>query len=63
MQLSDDGPLAVQQTAGSVEPSRPWMLGLIAGDDGPLVKSALRPYSFKSECECPYDCLRDHENE
>ena len=22
-----------------------------------------RPYSFQSECECPDDCLRDHENE
>jgi hypothetical protein len=22
-----------------------------------------RPYSFLSECECPDDCLRDHENE
>jgi len=22
-----------------------------------------RPYSFLSECECPHDCLRDHENE
>jgi len=23
----------------------------------------VRPYSFLSECECPDDCLRDHENE
>ena len=22
-----------------------------------------RPYSFLTECECPDDCLRDHENE
>jgi len=22
-----------------------------------------RPYSFLSECECPDNCLRDHENE
>ena len=25
--------------------------------------TAARPYSFLSECECPADCLRDHENE
>jgi hypothetical protein len=23
----------------------------------------VRPYSFLSECECPDNCLRDHENE
>ncbi len=23
----------------------------------------VRPYSFQSECECPDNCLRDHENE
>jgi hypothetical protein len=22
-----------------------------------------RPYSFRTACECPDDCLRDHENE
>jgi hypothetical protein len=22
-----------------------------------------RPYSFQTECECPDDCPRDHENE
>jgi hypothetical protein len=27
------------------------------------ITRVLRPYSFKSACECPGDCLRDHENE
>jgi hypothetical protein len=63
MQPINDGPQPVQQTAGSSEPSHPWTLGLMAVDDGPLVKPAVRPYSYRSECECPDDCLRDHENE
>ena len=63
MQPIDDGRQLVQQTSGSAEPSHPWILGLVAVDDGPLVKAARRPYSFRSECECPHDCLRDHENE
>jgi hypothetical protein len=29
----------------------------------PRVKPAVRRYSFWAECECPDDCLRDHENE
>lgn len=28
-----------------------------------LGSAAAPPYSFLSECECPDDCLRDHENE
>jgi hypothetical protein len=32
-------------------------------DRGPRVTRVLRPYSFRSACECPDDCLRDHENE
>ncbi len=33
--------------------------------DGPdsLAEPAARGYSFWAECECPGDCLRDHENE
>lgn len=63
MQLDVDGRQAVQQTAGSAEPSHPWTLGVIAVNDGPVVKPSVRPYSYRSECECPDDCLRDHENE
>ncbi len=63
MQLIDDGRQPVQHTAGSPEPSHSWIFGLTAVDDRAIVKPAVRPYSYKSECECPDDCLRDHENE
>ena len=68
MQLNVDVPQPFQPTAGSAAPSHPWILGLIADDDplvepSPLVEPAVRPYSYTSECECPNDCLRDHENE
>jgi hypothetical protein len=39
------------------------MLGLAAFGDGPLVKLGERPFSYQTACECPDDCLRDHENE
>jgi hypothetical protein len=61
MQLNIEVRQLVQQTAGSAEPLLPWILGSV--DDGPRVEPALRPYSYTSECECPDDCLRDHENE
>ncbi len=50
-------------TVGSIEPSRLWNLGLTADDGGPLAEPAMRENSYLSECECPDDCLRDHENE
>ncbi len=53
----------VQQTVGSVEPSRPWILTLAAVDGGRLAEPAPRQISYRSECECPDDCLRDHDNE
>lgn len=34
-----------------------------APDRGTALNAEPRPYSFLSECECPDDCLRDHENE
>lgn len=61
MKLDFDERQPVQQTAGAAEPSHPWILGLV--DDGRQVQVAPRPYSYTSECECPGDCLRDHENE
>jgi hypothetical protein len=63
MQLNVDVRQPVQQTADSAQPSHPWILRLMAVDDGPLAKPAPRPYSYLAECECPDDCLRDHENE
>lgn len=56
MQLSIEVRQPNQQTAGSKELLDAWILGLV--DDGPRVE-----YSYTSECECPDDCLRDHENE
>ncbi len=61
MKLDIDMGQPVQVSGGAAEPSHPWILGLV--DDGPRVEPALRPYSYTSECECPADCLRDHENE
>ena len=63
MQLAFDTPQPAQQMAGTAEPSHPWILGLIARDDSPRTTPAGRPYSFLGDCECPDDCLRDHENE
>ena len=39
--------------------------GLVSpGADRDVPESMVsRPYSFLSDCECPADCLRDHENE
>jgi hypothetical protein len=61
MQLNIEVRQPVQQTTGSAERLNPWILGLV--EDGSRVEPALRPYSYTSECECPDDCLRDHENE
>jgi hypothetical protein len=63
MQLTVDIRQPIQQTTGSPEPSHPWILGLVAVDDDTRAAPGGRPYSFLSECECPDDCLRDHENE
>lgn len=46
-----------------LEPSHLWVLGLASDAHGASSKPARRPYSFWADCECPGDCLRDHENE
>jgi len=51
------------QTAGSSELWHRWSHGLTATDDRQLSMPGAQPYSFLSDCECPDDCLRDHENE
>jgi len=40
-----------------------WPIAVPVVDPRPLMVSGQRPYSFVAECECPFDCLRDHENE
>jgi hypothetical protein len=62
MQLIVDARQRVEPTASSAEPSNPWILGRIAADDDAF-EAEVPPYSFFAECECPGDCLRDHENE
>ena len=63
MQLTVDVRQPIRQTAGSAEPSHRWILGPTATDDGQRTRPGAQPYSFLAECECPDDCLRDHENE
>lgn len=63
MELRMDPRQPVKGTVGSMEPSLVWMLGLPTVDDGPLAEPGGRSYSYWAECECPDDCLRDHENE
>jgi hypothetical protein len=63
MQLTVDTRQPIQQATGSPEPSHPWILGLIGVDDDTRAAPGGHPYSFLSECECPDDCLRDHESE
>ncbi|MEO8571564.1 MAG: hypothetical protein ABI553_07660 [Chloroflexota bacterium] len=63
MTLEFDQRQPVRQTIGSVEPSPPWKHRLAADDGDPLVEPAVPENSYSSECECPDDCLRDHENE
>jgi hypothetical protein len=62
MQIDLDRHQPNQWTPDSATPSFPWMVGLIESD-GALPDPSTGQYSFNSECECPDDCLRDHENE
>jgi hypothetical protein len=62
MQLNFDVHPSTRPSAGSAEPSDGWVLGLAAEDSQPAM-SRTPLYSFLADCECPDDCLRDHENE
>jgi len=63
MQLNVDVHQSTPPNAGSAEASRGWIFGLVAPDDSQLAMPQALPYSFEADCECPDDCLRDHENE
>ena len=52
-----------EQSVGAVVLSRLVTLVAAATGRGTTVEAVPREYSFLSECECPDDCLRDHENE
>lgn len=56
-------PQSRKQSIGSVVISRLRSLVAASPDRARSVKAVPRQYSFLSECECPHDCLRDHENE
>jgi hypothetical protein len=56
-------PQSRKQSIGSVVISRLRSLVAAAPARARSVEAVPRPYSFLSECECPHDCLRDHENE
>ncbi len=62
MELQLDLRPPIKQTSSS-ESSLLWMLSLADPNRSPDPLPAPRPYSYLSECECPDDCLRDHENE
>jgi hypothetical protein len=63
MQLTVDVHRSTRQTASSGEASPGWILGPTVADDARLAIPRPQAYSFLSDCECPDDCLRDHENE
>ena len=63
MDLRSDPRQPVSGTVGSLESWRLPTAGLAADDDGSLAGGGPRPYSYRTECECPYDCPMDHENE
>ena len=63
MQLTVDVRQPIQQNAAGLDDSRRWILGPFAADEDGGAMGGSRPYSFFAECECPDDCLIDHENE
>jgi hypothetical protein len=63
MQLPVETRQSNHQTSGSQEPSHSWIRGLNAVDDDTRAAPDVPPYSFLTECECPDDCLRDHDSE
>ena len=63
MDLRSDPQQPVTGSIGSLESWHVRGLGPAVDDEGSLVGSRRRPYSYWAECECPGDCTRDHENE
>jgi hypothetical protein len=68
MDLNVDLRQPVRATVGRLESSHRSALGLAADEGSALTErgarqSGTRQYSYWAECECPGDCLRDHENE
>jgi len=53
----------VQELFGRLKPTNGWALGPVLEGEGSVVGSEGLRRSDWAECECPGDCLRDHENE
>jgi hypothetical protein len=51
------------RSIGSVDPSSRGVAGIPRAEASPRSEAGSRPYSFLEACDCPHDCLRDHENE
>jgi hypothetical protein len=62
MEFEIDRRPSAAPTFRPLEPSHLWVLGLVHDEDR-RERPADRIVSYRSECECPGDCLRDHENE
>ena len=63
MNISIALPQSTSQSVASAVLSRlKSLVSATSGREG-IGSTDPRPYSFLSECECPGDCLRDHENE
>ncbi len=63
MKLDVDRPQPIQEIVASMASSRGRAPGPAVGDPRPVVGAGQLLFSFWAECECPGDCLRDHENE
>ena len=63
MNISIALPQSSSQGVGSAVLTRLKGLVSASSDRDAIGSMDARPYSFLSECECPDDCLRDHENE
>jgi hypothetical protein len=53
----------VQESISPIAPSPAWVVGRTDFEDGQIIELGRRPYSYSANCECPDDCLRDHDNE
>ena len=63
MEIRVESPQPGARTIGRVDPPSRGVAGSARADASPRNGTGSRPYSFLEACECPDDCLRDHENE
>lgn len=63
MEFTMDSRQLYRQGQSGSQPWGAWNAGLAAIRDGSLTVPDGQPSSATAECECPDDCLRDHEND